>query len=381
VQNPGTATDLYYSSTWQVLEERTGDVSTATIQYVWSPLYVDALVLRDRSTQNNGTLDERLWLQQDANFNVTALLNGSGTVVERYIDDPYGKPTYLSAAWATIGSSAYAWVYLLQGGRYDALDGQYDFRNRVLSQSLSRWLQQDPLRQQSQDDNFYRLEGNHPLSTQDALGLVEGPYGSSSTNLSTIRLVFDPAKSQKAVCCSKITFVQVSQVVANGRPILPSDYSAQWKYSDVYTTRPDYYQVDQQQGSSSPIYLHEDIDTEGTVWGKSGMKVDEYSQNAVLLDDPAALGGDKGFLPKAGGWRTIELKFETFAFCDGGRERGKWYEGVKWEYFQSSQRALRGMKGVSSITDWNLETPSESFLRAYNLFIAWGLSGRHGIVL
>ena len=52
---------------WTVSDmERWGGVSTATIQYVWSPVYVEALVLRDRSTLNNGTLDERLWVQQDA---------------------------------------------------------------------------------------------------------------------------------------------------------------------------------------------------------------------------------------------------------------------------------------------------------------------------
>src|SRR5262249_13795016 len=86
VKNPGTATDLYYSSAWQVLEERTGGVSTATIQYVWSPVYLDAMILRDHSTQNNGTLDERLWEQQDANWNVTALLNPSGSVVVERCD-------------------------------------------------------------------------------------------------------------------------------------------------------------------------------------------------------------------------------------------------------------------------------------------------------
>jgi YD repeat-containing protein len=50
VENPGTVHDLYYSAAWQVLEERWGGVSTATIQYVWSPVYIDALILRDRST-------------------------------------------------------------------------------------------------------------------------------------------------------------------------------------------------------------------------------------------------------------------------------------------------------------------------------------------
>jgi YD repeat-containing protein len=69
VQNPGTATDLYYSDQWQVLEERVG--GAAKVHYVWSPVYVDAMVLRDRDATGGGTLSERLWVQQDANWNVT----------------------------------------------------------------------------------------------------------------------------------------------------------------------------------------------------------------------------------------------------------------------------------------------------------------------
>jgi YD repeat-containing protein len=66
VEDPGTATDLYYSSDWQVLEEQVDGV--ATLQYVWSPVYVDAMVLRDQ-LYSNGTLEERLYVQQDANWN------------------------------------------------------------------------------------------------------------------------------------------------------------------------------------------------------------------------------------------------------------------------------------------------------------------------
>src|SRR5262249_17838887 len=40
IENPGTQRILYYSAAWQVLEE---DVSgSAQVQYVWSPVYVDA---------------------------------------------------------------------------------------------------------------------------------------------------------------------------------------------------------------------------------------------------------------------------------------------------------------------------------------------------
>jgi YD repeat-containing protein len=48
----GVTTDFYYSEQWQVLEERVG--GQTTVQYVWSPVYVDALVLRYRDTDGDG---------------------------------------------------------------------------------------------------------------------------------------------------------------------------------------------------------------------------------------------------------------------------------------------------------------------------------------
>ena len=50
----------------------------ARSHYVWSPVYVDALVLRDQRRTGGGTLSERLCVQQDANWNVTALVNAVG---------------------------------------------------------------------------------------------------------------------------------------------------------------------------------------------------------------------------------------------------------------------------------------------------------------
>ncbi|HXG09406.1 MAG TPA: hypothetical protein VNK04_06420 [Gemmataceae bacterium] len=92
----GTVTDLYYSDQWQVLEERVS--GTTKIQYVWSPVYVDALVLRDRDADGNAAngLEERLYVQQDANWNVTALVDAAGNVVERYVYNPFGAVAVLT---------------------------------------------------------------------------------------------------------------------------------------------------------------------------------------------------------------------------------------------------------------------------------------------
>ncbi len=86
----GVTRDLYYSAQWQVIEERVTN-STQTlapqVQNVWSRVYVDAMIERDRDTGTDGVLDERLYVQTNANFNVTALVNTSGAVVERFVYD------------------------------------------------------------------------------------------------------------------------------------------------------------------------------------------------------------------------------------------------------------------------------------------------------
>lgn len=68
-ENPGTVRDLYYDYAWQLLEE---DVAgSMQDQYVWSPVYVDALIERDTPTQ-------RMYAEQNANFDVTALVDTTG---------------------------------------------------------------------------------------------------------------------------------------------------------------------------------------------------------------------------------------------------------------------------------------------------------------
>jgi RHS repeat-associated protein len=161
-------TDLYYSANWQVLEERLNGVIQA--RNVWSPVGVDTLVLRDQSSQHNGTLDQRLYVQQDPKGNVTALVDTSGSVQERYAYDPYGAVTVLAPNWSSRGTSSYGWTYFYQGKRYDSTVGLYDSRGRVYSPTLMRPLQVDPLGL-GPDNNYYRWEGNGPIDRIDPSGL------------------------------------------------------------------------------------------------------------------------------------------------------------------------------------------------------------------
>ena len=70
-----------YNDAWQCLEERLDASTTAACQYVWGNRYVDDLVLRDRDTDANGTLDERYYALQDPNWNVIAIAGTNGDMV------------------------------------------------------------------------------------------------------------------------------------------------------------------------------------------------------------------------------------------------------------------------------------------------------------
>jgi RHS repeat-associated protein len=176
--NP-TTTDQYYSSSGQVLETYLN--GTPQARYVWSPVYVNALVLRDRSSNNDGNLnEERLYVQQDANWNVTALVDKSGNVVERYQYMPYGALTVLNSNFTIVNSSfpdqdPLSMLFFWQGMEYDSTPHLYFSQSgRVSSPTLlMTWLQSDPSGFGGGDVNLYRIEGNNPTNTLDPLGLGE----------------------------------------------------------------------------------------------------------------------------------------------------------------------------------------------------------------
>jgi RHS repeat-associated protein len=159
-------------------------------------VYVDALILRDRDTDGNGSLDERLWVQQDANWNVTAVVDGTGVVQERYAYDPFGQATMLTPSYGSRSGSSYGWVYLHQGLRYEAAVGLYDNRMRWYSPSAGRFVTTDPLGFGAGDVSLYRYVGNGPVSWIDPDGLQEPARLPSQPSYSRPRLrIYQPPAS------------------------------------------------------------------------------------------------------------------------------------------------------------------------------------------
>ena len=157
-------------SKWQIVEERIGSSTDADRQFVWGLRYIDDLVLRDRDTDGSGSIDERLYAMQDANWNVTAITNSSGTVQERYAYTAYGTPTILDAAFTSRDSSSYQWETLYAGYRWNAATKHFQARHRAYGSALGIWLQRDPVGL-SAGVNLYQYALGQPLDTVDPFGL------------------------------------------------------------------------------------------------------------------------------------------------------------------------------------------------------------------
>ena len=163
------STNVYFNGNWQAIEERTG-ANVVAVQYTWSAAYIDAMIARDRDTDNNGTLDQRLFVIQDANWNVTALHDGTGTVLERFQYDTYGKRTVLTPTW-TATTDAYAYQHGFAGGKQDAVTGRVLFRAREYDVDLMRWTSMDSIGFQAGDMNWYQYVGANPTGAVDPSGM------------------------------------------------------------------------------------------------------------------------------------------------------------------------------------------------------------------
>ena len=146
----------------------------------------NAPVLRDKNTDSDNLCDdERLYFANDANMNVTALVGTDGTVLERYVYDPYGKVTIYDDDWSeTRNTSSYDNNILFAGYYHDWETGLYSVRNRTYHPHLGLWMQRDPLGQVvftagRRDAQRMLLSKTWPLvAYTDEMNLYE--YGNSS---------------------------------------------------------------------------------------------------------------------------------------------------------------------------------------------------------
>ncbi|MBN1491739.1 MAG: hypothetical protein JXA69_17635 [Phycisphaerae bacterium] len=141
---PDRTEDHYYDGVRRIQTDVTpavGDPATDR-QYVYSPDYVDEFVAQIDSA---GAV---FFMLQDGNYNVVALVNAAGAVVEQYAYRPYGSLVAVdSLGSAPVNTAGHQGLFYERfGGQGLAVGatGFYYNRNRFYSPALGRFLQRDP---------------------------------------------------------------------------------------------------------------------------------------------------------------------------------------------------------------------------------------------
>jgi RHS repeat-associated protein len=121
----------------------------------------------------NGT--PYLHYHSDQFGSVKFLLDQYNIGIEKYTYDAFGAPKISNWAGTVLTDSAYGNRFMFTGREYLSTIGIYDYRNRMYSPLLGRFLQTDPLRFGAGDFNIYRYVGHNPIISTDPSGLGPEP--------------------------------------------------------------------------------------------------------------------------------------------------------------------------------------------------------------
>ncbi len=144
---------------------RTDGNGTAIDWTVWGPT-PDEVIARNVS----GAWQ---FYHQDQINSVYAVTNAAGSVLERYLYDPFGLPDVRNASWSALGTASAIgnpWLFTGQEWRSDL--GLSNYKARWYQPSLGRFMQNDPVRFDAGDINLYRYCFNDPVNMTDPDGQV-----------------------------------------------------------------------------------------------------------------------------------------------------------------------------------------------------------------
>ena len=200
--------DYYYNEDWQLLEERKDGVAYPLSQYVWHPYYIDALAIRyyDSNTDNMGIVD--YYYCHDANFNVTAVLDNTGVVVERYDYTPYGQVTVLNPDFSLDSSGMgdgltdIGNTHFYTGRELDLETGLQLNRMRFYASWLGRWVTRDPIGYNAGDLNLYNYVKGSPAAHSDPSGEITMIDSVSRTMLKCGKSLVKPPNIPKFCSCA-----------------------------------------------------------------------------------------------------------------------------------------------------------------------------------
>jgi RHS repeat-associated protein len=132
--------------------------------------YVHGAGIDEILVQTQGSTDA--FYHHDALGSTVLLTNASGNIVRSYEYDVFGQVSNPPSVDNLFSADPYANRFLYTGREFLKEANLYDYRNRVYSPDLGRFLQTDPIRFSAGDVNLYRYVGNNPINDVDSLGLI-----------------------------------------------------------------------------------------------------------------------------------------------------------------------------------------------------------------
>ena len=161
----GTARIFTYDG-WRPIAEWNGNGNSLLAWNLYGP-GPDEVLLRRISNTNY------LHYHSDQFGSVKFLLDQNNVGVEKYTYDAFGAPSITSWTGQPRADSAYGNRFLFTGREYLTTIGLYDYRNRIYSPAIGRFLQVDPLGFGAGDNNLFRYVGHNPVNRTDSDGLFQ----------------------------------------------------------------------------------------------------------------------------------------------------------------------------------------------------------------
>jgi RHS repeat-associated protein len=160
---------FYYNDQWRSIEERL-DNGEPERHHVFHPHNRWHLLLRDRDTNSDGTLNERLYSLHDA-MDPVAICDAGGTVQERFNYSAFGQRRVMDVGFTdkTNGTEK-AWNWEFHGEFSDGASGLHNYGYRYYSPVLGRWLGRDPIGE-IHGHNLQVAYANNAINGIDVIGL------------------------------------------------------------------------------------------------------------------------------------------------------------------------------------------------------------------
>lgn len=172
---------LHTYNAWNLIEERNGS-DQLTVTYI-----------HGRKTDEIAAMENRhgvFYPLYDALGSVTMITNQDGDIVERYNYSPFGKVRILNSKGEELEESTIGNRWMFSGREWLTGMGLYDYRNRMYSPKLGRFLQTDPIRFGGNDMNLYRYAFNNPVRFTDPYGLEVRVYSSDAFGIAGMNHAF-----------------------------------------------------------------------------------------------------------------------------------------------------------------------------------------------